>query len=104
MMTTTELPIHFDEEAIATFCRERGIRRLSLFGSVVRGDYEPGRSDVDVLAEFEEGALAGVGLAFFGYGEELGELLGAKVDFCANLDRRVRARVEPELMTIYECA
>lgn len=103
-MTTTELPIQVNEAAIARFCRERGIRRLSLFGSVVREDYVPGRSDVDVLAEFEEGALEGVGLAFFGYGEELGDLLGARVDFCANLDRRVRARVEPELLTIYECA
>ncbi len=103
-MTTTKLPIQLNERKIELFCRERGIRRLSLFGSVVRGDYVTGKSDVDVLAEFEEGALEGVGLGFFGYGAELGELLGARVDFCANLDRRVRARVEPELVTIYERA
>ncbi|HEV7405665.1 MAG TPA: hypothetical protein VGO11_22165 [Chthoniobacteraceae bacterium] len=32
------LPITIDEGEIAAFCRERGIRRLSLFGSVARAD------------------------------------------------------------------
>jgi predicted nucleotidyltransferase len=38
---------------VACFCRERGIRKLSLFGSVLHRDFDPQRSDVDVLAEFE---------------------------------------------------
>ena len=56
-----ELPIAIDRERIARFCRERGIRKLSLFGSVLRDDFDPQRSDVDVLAEFAPGALKGVG-------------------------------------------
>lgn len=43
------LPISRD--AIAAFCRKHGIRRFSLFGSVLRDDFGPD-SDVDVLAEF----------------------------------------------------
>ncbi|MGD0413152.1 MAG: nucleotidyltransferase domain-containing protein [Verrucomicrobiota bacterium] len=46
------LPIAIDRERIAEFCRARGIRKLSLFGSVLRDDFDPARSDVDVLAEF----------------------------------------------------
>lgn len=44
--------IHLDRERIAAFCRQHGIRKLSLFGSVLRDDFRPD-SDVDVLVEFE---------------------------------------------------
>jgi len=60
-MSVAELPIQIDREKIAEFCRARGIRKLSLFGSVLRDDFDPARSDVDVLAEFEPDALKGVG-------------------------------------------
>ncbi len=60
-MSTTELAIAVDPAKIAAFCRERGIRKLSVFGSALRGDFDPVRSEVDVLAEFEPGALEGVG-------------------------------------------
>ncbi|MDA1278144.1 MAG: nucleotidyltransferase domain-containing protein [Verrucomicrobia bacterium] len=60
------LPIQIDREKIAEFCRSRGIRKLSLFGSVLRDDFDPALSDVDVLAEFEPDALKGVGFRYFG--------------------------------------
>jgi predicted nucleotidyltransferase len=66
-MTVAELPIQIDREQIARFCRERGIRKLSLFGSVLHQDFDPQRSDVDVLAEFEPGLLKSVGFQYFGY-------------------------------------
>lgn len=62
MTTARELPVRLDMAAIAAFCRARGISRLSLFGSVLRSDFDPIRSDVDVLAEFRPGALDHVGL------------------------------------------
>jgi predicted nucleotidyltransferase len=37
---------------VAEFCRRNHIRKLSLFGSVLRDDFGP-KSDVDVLVEFE---------------------------------------------------
>ncbi len=50
-------------EEIATFCRRHHIRRLSLFGSVLRDDFGPD-SDVDVLVEFDKGNEPGlIGLA-----------------------------------------
>ncbi|MCB0219296.1 MAG: nucleotidyltransferase family protein [Chrysiogenetes bacterium] len=70
--------IDIDREQIAEFCRRHHIRKLSLFGSVLREDFGPD-SDVDVLVEFEEGHTPG--LAFFGMEIELAELLGRKVDF-----------------------
>jgi len=69
--------IGIPSEKIAEFCRRHHIRKLSLFGSVVRDDFGP-ESDVDVLVEFEPGHTPG--LAFFAMQRELSELLGRRVD------------------------
>jgi predicted nucleotidyltransferase len=69
--------IKIDREKLADFCRRNHIRRLALFGSVLREDFRPD-SDVDVLVEFEPGHLPG--LRFFGLERELSEILGHKVD------------------------
>jgi predicted nucleotidyltransferase len=66
-----------DRIRIAQFCRRHHIRRLSLFGSVLREDFGPD-SDVDVLVEFDPEHIPG--LAFFDMEAELSEMLGRKVD------------------------
>ena len=101
-MNLARLPIELDYERIAQFCRERGIRKLSLFGSVLRDDFDPRRSDVDVLAEFSPDARPG--LKFFGYGDELAEILGAKVDFntAAWLSKYFRNEVVRDAVPVYE--
>jgi predicted nucleotidyltransferase len=101
-MTIAELPIQIDREQIARFCRERGIRKLSLFGSVLHQDFDPQRSDVDVLAEFEPGVLKNVGFQYFGYAEELAAIIGRKVDFCSRLHPLILGRVKDELFPVYE--
>jgi predicted nucleotidyltransferase len=101
-MTTADLPITIDRDLIARFCQERGIRSLSLFGSVLRDDFDPGRSDIDVLAEFVPGALRGVGLRYFDFGAELGAILGQKVDFCSQLHPAYRDRVTRNAVKLYE--
>jgi len=69
--------VTFDQEKLADFCRRHYIRRLALYGSVLRDDFGPS-SDVDVLVEFEAGHVPG--LAFFDIEAELSEMLGRKVD------------------------
>ncbi|MBX9789028.1 MAG: nucleotidyltransferase family protein [Pirellulales bacterium] len=44
---------------LGELCRRRGIRRLALFGSVLRDDFTP-TSDIDVLVEFEPGRTPGL--------------------------------------------
>lgn len=70
--------IEIDASAIAAFCRRNRVRRLSLFGSVLRDDFGPD-SDVDVLVEFEPDARVGF-LRLAGMELELEELLGRKAD------------------------
>jgi len=63
------------QEEIAEFCRRHGIRRLSLFGSVLRDDFGPD-SDVDVLVEFKPGYARA--LRFSGDGDRTERDAGAE--------------------------
>ncbi len=68
--------IQVSSKQAAEFCARHRIRRLALFGSVLRPDFRP-ESDVDVLVEFEPGAAVG----FFGLARlerELSSLLGGR--------------------------
>lgn len=66
-------------EKIAEFCRRHHIRKLSLFGSVLREDFRPD-SDVDVLVEFEPEHIPGF-IRLASMELELSEILnGRKVD------------------------
>jgi predicted nucleotidyltransferase len=103
-VSVDELPIIIDREGIRKFCQERGIKKLSLFGSVLRKDFSPQSSDVDVLAEFAPGALKGLGFRFFKYAEELSAILGRKVDLCTRLNKYIAEEVQREAITIYEQA
>jgi len=69
--------VEIPQQAIAQFCLRHHISRLSLFGSILRDDFGPD-SDIDVLVQFEPGCVPG--LAFFGMQDELGAILGRKVD------------------------
>jgi predicted nucleotidyltransferase len=79
MPATRELAIPIPHEEIATFCRKWGIKRLSFFGSIVRDDFDPLKSDVDVLVELRADTKAR-GLEYFGAEIELSEIFGRKVD------------------------
>ena len=69
--------IIIDRDRLANFCRTNHIRKLALFGSVLRTDFRPD-SDVDVLVEFDPGHVPG--LKFFKMESELSEILGRNVD------------------------
>ncbi len=70
--------IDIDPDKIADFCKRNGIRRLSLFGSILRDDFRPD-SDIDVLVEFIPGKRVGL-FRLTGMQIELAAILGHKVD------------------------
>ena len=73
-----QVRLEIPKDRIADFCRRNRIRRLALFGSVLRDDFGPD-SDVDVLVEFEPAAHVGL-LRLAGMEIELSEILARKVD------------------------
>jgi len=95
--------ISVPQEALAAFCRERGIRRLALFCSALRDDFRPD-SDIDVLVKFEPDRIP----SLFGIARmerELSALFGGrKVDVRApeDLSRYFRREVLAEAEVQYE--
>ncbi len=94
------LPIDIPTGRVAELCRRHHIRRLALFGSVLREDFGP-ESDVDVLVDFEPGYTPG--FAFFSIQDELAALLRRRVDLqtLAFLSSYFREQVRDQAETLY---
>jgi len=83
-------------EAIGRLCRLYGVRKLELFGSILRHDFDPEHSDVDLLVEFEP-RVADSFPNFLDLNEALEKLLGRPVDLVelrAIRNRRLRHHIE----------
>lgn len=101
MITPTGFVI--PQAEIAAFCQKHRIRKLALFGSVLRDDFRDD-SDIDVLVEFEPDAHVGWGIVTLR--EELSELLGREVDLVTvgGLSKYIRKQILNMAQTIYEQA
>jgi predicted nucleotidyltransferase len=85
--------LRIEPDVLAELCQRHGIRRLSLFGSMLKGTARPD-SDIDLLVEFEPDARP----SYFDLAEvelELSPLLGG---------RRVDLRTAPELSHLFRQA
>ena len=97
--------VTIDAQRLARFCRTHAIRRLSVFGSVLRDDFAP-TSDVDVLVEFEPGVAPGL-VRLASMELELSGLFGGRdVDIRTyeDLSRRIRDRVRATAAPLYDAA
>ena len=70
--------INVPSAEVAAFCRNHHVRKLSLFGSVLRPDFRPD-SDVDILVEFDPQASVGL-FELARMEHEMAVLLGRPVD------------------------
>jgi len=70
--------INIHHEGIAAFCKRNHIRKLAIFGSVLRDDFGPD-SDVDVLVEFDPHHIPGY-IRLAGMELELSQILGRRAD------------------------
>lgn len=98
------MQIKFSQDDIAAFCHRHHIRRLALFGSVLRDDFTP-ESDVDVLVEFEPDARVGL-ITLAGMEIELSQLLGRPVELhtASGLNPQFREEVLRRAEVQYEHA
>jgi hypothetical protein len=72
--------IESHREELRALCHRFHVRRLDLFGSAARGDFDPEHSDIDFLVEFDRNAPRHPFDAYFGVKEALEEPLGRAVD------------------------
>ncbi len=97
--------ITVDPAAVAELCREFGVVRLRLFGSALRSDFDPARSDIDLLVEF----LPGVSKSLFklvDMRDALSALFNREVDLVtpANLSKYFRDDVLKYAEVVYDAA
>jgi uncharacterized protein len=94
------LTLHLTE--IETFCQTHQIKRISLFGSVIRDDFTP-ESDIDVLVEFQPSAKVSL-MTFAQMQNELTAILGRKVDLLTPeaLSQHFRDNILATAQVIYE--
>lgn len=91
-------------DAIADLCRQAHARRLDLFGSAVREDFDVQSSDLDFLVVFEELPPVRYAEAFFSLKQGLERLFARPVDLV--VERAIRnpyfkQRVSAERQLVY---
>ena len=93
------------QDAVAEICRAHHVRHLAVFGSAVREDFDPERSDVDVRVEFGDVPLASYAENYSALLDELEGVFGRKVDLLSRpvlVNRFFRHEVESTQVTFYE--
>jgi len=91
-------------EEIAELCRKHHVRRLSVFGSAARDDFDPATSDVDLRVEFDKASIDRYADNYFELEEALETLLQRKVDILSSPEIRnvyFRRAVESSQVTLY---
>ncbi len=68
---------------IAALCQRHHVRRLSLFGSAARNDFDPATSDIDLLVEFTFQTSVGYAKNFWAFEDSMARLFGRSVDLVA---------------------
>jgi uncharacterized protein len=89
---------------VADLCRSAGARRLDVFGSAVRADFDPAHSDLDFLVEFGDVPPAAYAHAFFNLKAGLEALFKRPVDLLTPSSLTnpfFRRRVAAECQTLY---
>jgi uncharacterized protein len=97
---TTAAHYAFDANKVIEICRQNGVRKLGLFGSMARGEATPG-SDIDLLVEFAHRTSL---LGLVALERKISTAIGRKVDLLteAALSPYLRDRILREVRVLYE--
>lgn len=71
--------IEDNRDAIAALCEQYGVQKLAVFGSAVKGTFDPATSDLDFAVEFEDYG-PGIGRRFMRFIVALEDLVGTRID------------------------
>lgn len=94
-------------DAISAACQQHRVLRMYLFGSALHDDFDPGRSDLDLLVEFQPIEPSALVRAYFGLEQQLASITGQTVDLVmadAVRNPYVRRDIEASKRLIYEAA
>ncbi len=94
----------YHPETLNELCRRYSVRRLAAFGSATRTDFDPARSDVDLVVEFSSVPNGSSARQYFDFKSALERLFGRPVDLVeldAMPDSRLRRRIERSQVPLY---
>ena len=100
-------PLADHARALRVLCRRYSVRRLGAFGSVLREDFDPAHSDIDLAVEFGRSRRHGPADQYFRFKESLERSLGRKVDLVelpAMPASRLKRSIERSQVSVYEQA
>ena len=93
-----------NKDRVIEICRRRHVRRLEVFGSATTTDFDPKRSDVDLIVDFDEDAREQLLDSYFGLKEDLEALFGRPVDLLTSAPIRnpyLRESIDGSRQTLY---
>jgi predicted nucleotidyltransferase len=98
----TKFPINIPFKQIEKFCKKWNLKELALFGSVLRSDFNPLTSDVDVLISFLPNENWGWEIVTMK--EELETIFNRKVDLIekAGVEKSRNPIRKHEILSSYE--
>lgn len=103
----TESPIEYKRRELEALCERHGVERLALFGSALRDDFDPEKSDLDFSVTFSPMSPERHAAAYFGLLDDLEGLFGRRVDLVeigAVRNPYLRRSIEEEQETVYAAA
>lgn len=103
----TKRPIEYKRRELKALCERRGVECLALFGSVLRDDSDPEKSDLDFSVTLSPMSPERHAAAYFGLLDDLEELSGRRVDLVEIGVARnpyLRWSIEEEQETLYAAA
>lgn len=92
------------KDELAALCRKHHVRKLAVFGSALRDDFDPARSDIDFRVAFGEVPLATYADNYFELIKSLEALFACPVDLMTSQNIRnkyLRAEIESTQKIVY---
>jgi predicted nucleotidyltransferase len=92
---------------LRVLCRRYAVRRLGAFGSVLRDDFDPKRSDIDLTVEFGRSRTYGLADQYFRFKAAIERLLGREIDLVelrAMPASRLKQSIERSQLPVYDQA
>ncbi len=100
-------PLASHLRGLRILCRRYAVRRLGAFGSVLRDDFDPKRSDIDLTVEFGRSRTYGPADQYFRFKAAIERLLGREVDLVelrAMPASRLKQSIERNQLPVYDQA
>ena len=97
------IELHTYKERLNQICKSLSVQRLDLVGSAARDDFQPDRSDIDVLVDFEGSEK--LFERYFDLKQQLEKCFGRHVDIIQSTALRnpyVKKTIEADRLTVYE--